>query len=583
MNTKKISEKKNQPILNILLGALICLFCLSLFKNMSYPLIWNDESETVMMASHVLEYGYPKVHDDKNTVFMMPVNHFDSVKNFRVGYKKEYDAFIGNTWGMYYVAALGVYSASQTNDIYEKTFRLRFPFALSALLGLIFFCLAFKRFFPEIISFKYFSILFTTLCLLSVSLIYHMREARYYSLVIFAIALFFYTYINFFFFKKYSKKKYILFLLLILLLNYHINFITYVIVCGFIVFHEAAYFTYNCFFLKNSQRTNKYKEEFLRIMPTGIAVGISAVLVFPFISFYDTINISQHVSNDYNFSYETYKRNLTFIYEYFIQQDFLVLSFIVSSACVFLVWMTYSFKKSWKQISKTNPSIINKLRLAFFLILFAIVYTLLIARSPYIFARHFIVLQPILSLIIILNLFICYDLIKTRFPKQYISYSIGFSIVIFFIFSGKVMKKIPFIKEHIYQCTHQFKGVLDYQIPYILENFKNPENLTIATNYEEFALMYYLKSKVVLGYIMNEMEEAAKLEPDIIIFRKGLGTNPKIFNDYLTKRKYNRVAFPIYDYPVNNIPEIEFMIPHLFRTKFAKQENEKADLLIKEN
>src|SRR6266542_6993459 len=104
---------------NIVLGVLFFIFCLSLFKNISYPLIWNDESETIMMATRVLEFGYPKVHDGKNTVFMMPVNHLDSVDNFRVGYNKKYDAFIGNTWGMYYVGAIGAYIANITDDIYQ--------------------------------------------------------------------------------------------------------------------------------------------------------------------------------------------------------------------------------------------------------------------------------------------------------------------------------------------------------------------------------------------------------------------------------------------------------------------------------
>src|SRR6185503_6533513 len=106
------------------------------------------------------------------------------------------------TWGMYYVGAIGAYSATKTDDIYEKTFRVRFPFALSALLGLVIFCLSCRRFFQNTSSYKYFIALFIILELFSISLIYHMREARYYSLVILGVSFLFYLYINHFFFEK---------------------------------------------------------------------------------------------------------------------------------------------------------------------------------------------------------------------------------------------------------------------------------------------------------------------------------------------------------------------------------------------
>ena len=57
-------------LLNLAIFILVVLFSLSLFKNISYPLLWNDEAEGAMTGRRVLEYGYPKVHDGKNTVFL---------------------------------------------------------------------------------------------------------------------------------------------------------------------------------------------------------------------------------------------------------------------------------------------------------------------------------------------------------------------------------------------------------------------------------------------------------------------------------------------------------------------------------
>ena len=247
------------------------------------------------------------------------------------------------------------------------------------------------------------------------------------------------------------------------------------------------------------------------------------------------------------------------------------------------VWRLFANKKAWYQIPKSHPFLIKQIQLLIFLFSLFFVYLFMIAGSPYLFLRHFIVLQPVFTLIMALEIIFIATSIKLIVEKNARVFQISFEILCFVPFFANAGKKINFLKEHIYQCTHQMKGVLDYDIPYILDNFKNPNSLTIATNYEKFSLMDYLKSKVAIGFIGNELEEAAKIEPDVLIYRKGVGGgNAQVFNNYLQKKKYNRVAFPVYDYPVNNIPEIEFMIPHLFKTKFASQDNEKVDLFIKD-
>ncbi len=49
--------------MRIILVLLVLILAVSLFKNISYPLFWADESMTVMGGVRVMEYGYPKVHD----------------------------------------------------------------------------------------------------------------------------------------------------------------------------------------------------------------------------------------------------------------------------------------------------------------------------------------------------------------------------------------------------------------------------------------------------------------------------------------------------------------------------------------
>ncbi len=67
---KTIVSYKNK-ILIVIVFLLSIIFAFSLFKNIAHPLLWNDESETAMFARRILEYGYPKVHDGKNILYLM--------------------------------------------------------------------------------------------------------------------------------------------------------------------------------------------------------------------------------------------------------------------------------------------------------------------------------------------------------------------------------------------------------------------------------------------------------------------------------------------------------------------------------
>jgi hypothetical protein len=143
--------------------------------------------------------------------------------------------------------------------------------------------------------------------------------------------------------------------------------------------------------------------------------------------------------------------------------------------------------------------------------------------------------------------------------------------------------KIEWLKHHIYELFHQYKGPLDYAIPYIQANYKDTENMTIATNYEECSLMYYLGSKVIIGYVGNNLEEDMTMTPDIIIFRKKWTYTSKseIFSPFFARARYKPVAFEVFDNAVNNIPQISGPIRHLFKTKMAKTEKEALVLHVK--
>ena len=112
----------------LLLG--LAVFSTLLFKHLSYPLLWQDEAETVMFGTRIVEYGYPKVHGERNVVY-------EFGPNVALGVNERFDAYIGKTWGDFYFAVPGILWAERVDDLHTRTARLRLPFALAGALGLV--------------------------------------------------------------------------------------------------------------------------------------------------------------------------------------------------------------------------------------------------------------------------------------------------------------------------------------------------------------------------------------------------------------------------------------------------------------
>lgn len=156
---------------------LVALFAVSLFRHISYPLLWNDESFTAMFGQRVVEYGYPKVHGERNLVYGLRQDQ-------AMGVDPATDAYLGSPWGQYYFAAIGVALAESADDPYAATARLRLPFALAGASGI---AILLAALLPSVQGRRAryeLAIGYLALVLCSTSLVLHLREVRYYSLAI---------------------------------------------------------------------------------------------------------------------------------------------------------------------------------------------------------------------------------------------------------------------------------------------------------------------------------------------------------------------------------------------------------------
>jgi hypothetical protein len=185
-------------------------------------------------------------------------------------------------------------------------------------------------------------------------------------------------------------------------------------------------------------------------------------------------------------------------------------------------------------------------------------------------------MQPLISLILAIDLLRLWNVFTSKKTKELFIYL----LVTVFVFS--MIPKINVLGGHVYELGHTYRGPLDYLIYYIKDNFKNSEKLVIATNYEEYVYMYYLGSKVTVGYVGNNLQADAQIVPDMIIPRLGRPNNLALLNSLLQKNRYRKVTFPVYDYLYNNIPALSLPDSHLFKTKLADNEQEKLTLYIKQ-
>ncbi len=556
-----MTQKNIKILLSIGVAVVLLVFGFSLFKNISYPLLWNDEASTAMFGRRVLEYGYPKVHDEKNSLYLL------NDPNYNVGVRNG-DVYVAEGWTQYYLAALGNYFANKTNDLYQKTAILRAPFALAGFLAVIIFGLTISLYFKE--NRKKAFIAFFLFELVSISLILHLREVRYYSLILLFSAILLSAYLRYTMLKNISYKYYVWIISLFITLLFYTHYpIAAVFLLAFGLHSLISSLEYE-------KKLSVLAYKFFKLT---LPLFISLIFIIPSLIYFKTFTIVNTVSLISTLGIENYINNIFIAFSFFEKFEFLYLA-------IFLKILLLLFLYFKKDILMPENKIVIKT--SNFLSLFFCIYILVIARTVFVFERYIIVLQPVLVCIILLDILLCWRIFHQFFIQESPDNKKNARIFIGIIFVAIWINLIPLmepIKGHLYELNHQYKGPLDFAIPYIKEKFNDPKKIIIATNYEENSYMYYLNSKTIVGYVGNNLEEDKKLEPDVIINRKYFDFDHRyadIFNTFFDKNKYQKISFPIFDYPFNNIPELNFTPSHLYKTKLATNDNEKLYMYLKQ-
>jgi hypothetical protein len=587
-------------------AAALAVMAFAVVKNIGYPLLWNDEGETAMFAERVLSYGYPKVSDGKNVIYCL------ELKDKMAGRRTPGGAYLGSGWGHFYWGAIGALAARAADgvaklapapnepgrargaNVYLKTALLRLPFALAGLAAIVLAVIAvaplltpedgdpgsipagpsrgtpapqIRRRWPTRV-WLFAAALFLWQAL-SVPWALHMREMRYYSLICLLMSWLLYLAVR----RHTGRMKATRYgflttaALVLVLMTFPVAVVAAAAALGL---SEIARFV----------RKKDFGDALAGIVPlaaAGVATGIYAIV-------FRSIPIAAGFAEMFPRTPE--KTRATAVRIFAIFRDYESLGVVAAAFGLGILVAVVSWMRARKNgrplLSRADRGLVG---LSALIAAYMIMHVAVLLRPafPGVMNRYFIWLHPAAALVLWLNLFALGGTLRTLRSKRARGAAmagLAAGVVLLAVLTAGV--RGPVLKKRVYELFHRHAGPMDYAVDFIQRHYPDPSRLVVATNYEEYVLQYYLGSRVIIGYVGNNLEEDVKLEPDVIVARKrGAYTNARI-QELVGRAAYNRMTFPIIDTETNSIPEIKIgRLSHRFRTPRTRNEKRALEILFK--
>jgi len=527
------------------------LLLFSMFRHLSFPLLWNDESFSAMFGQRVVEYGYPKVHGERNVVYGLR-------QDPSIGVDPENDAYLGSPWGQYYVAALGVVLAAPFDDPYEKTARLRLPFAVAGVGGVGVLIAAILPAFSRGARRYEAAIACVLLVLCSTSLLLHLREVRYYALAVLLSGGVVWLFAQRHIYRALGWGPYScgLALTLVLLCN---TFYPLFGVFGLVLALEAG--------LRALRSEGEWARRARRLLEDLVPLGVALLGALPTILYLNLFAVTGAFMEMYEGTAQNrYGAVLSTVVLHLLRYEFLGAA-LLSRASV--VWLSHG--------EATGENMRRRRALASFLFGFCVVYVLVVARTPFFYERYYLVVGPMLTAVVVLDFG---SLLALR-RRGLLGARWG-PVVVVGVLLVSASLRLPEFEGRIREWATPYRGPLDALIPYLLDRFDQPEKLVIATDYEGPALMYYLGSHVTVGYYGANLEEDLAIDPDVIIPRYWPGQKPALAR-LRSRGGWVRRDFPVAGLPANNVPSLSPRnqasgFTHRFDTVLAERPDQRVFL-----
>jgi hypothetical protein len=532
------------------------VFCALLFGGLSTPLMWQDEAETAVYASRIVDYGIPKVHGDRNVVY-------EFGPNAALGVDERTDAYIGTTWGHFYFAVPGALWARSTHDVYSKTFRIRLLFAAVGAFGVALFAFAVWPLFAGSRSRALrFAAAFMLLCAGSISLLLHLREARYYPLLIFTIGAIASVHFRHVVFETLSRRGYALAICALLVGLFNVFYSAFFSV-GLLLVVDAIWREG----VERRGQPDPAKRVALALAPLALAL----LLVVPELIFFETLEIAAAFSQHLGLSFAGYVSNLGQLARHLVQHELAVAALLVRVAVVVSDRLGSATPGT---VAGQMRSIVNRLAL------FGTGYTLIGCLNPLVYERYFVLLAPLLTLIFVLDSCALLDRLPTRSAPRRLALTALFAISVI-----AAPQRLADVQGRWNEIREPVRGPVDFAVEWIRAHYSDPESLVIATNYENHPYMYYLGSHVIVGLSRSNIRRDRLLVPDLVIPRRRWSSSLPDALGFLKRGNYEAVPLDVRDLHYNNIPALSRSPstpdPHRFETALARTDEQRLQLYVR--
>jgi hypothetical protein len=486
-----------------------------------------------MYGRSVLESGFPKVHVGRNVVYGAPIP-------IELGRDEALDAYVGSPWGQYFFAAAAVAWSDGATDLAARTLRMRLPFALAGWLGVLMLGAVGASLWPVSAGHRAWFWLGFGVCLaLSVSLQLHLREVRYYPLVVFALGAAAWLAA-----RRHARGD--------LPALRHTLLLAPVLFGLFNLFYPA--FAAVVATAGGALAWRGRRAHLLEFARAAAPYAFAVAAALPIAVLFELPGQSRAFFAEFG-ARGGFARQLAAAGFYLLRFEWIAPVALGAVALGFA-------RRSLARDADRPRAAIAACDVALALVA---IWTLSIARTPLFFSRYLVALSPLLCATCALQVGCLVALRHTR-PNRAATIGLA-AIAVAWLACAAV--RAPELHGRWHELREPYRGPLDHVIPYLTERYPSPADLVIATNYEDYAYMFYLGSTTVLGYYAPDPARDLASVPDVIIPRPW-PVNLRALEQLASQRPYEMREFPVANVRVNNLPELSARNPtglvHRFRS-----------------
>jgi hypothetical protein len=524
------------------------LFFASLFAGLGAPLLWEDEAETAMHGRSVLEYSVPRVHVGRNVVYgaSLPLD---------LGRLDGLDAYLGSPWGQYFFAAPAVAWSDRASDLATRTWRLRVPFVVAGWLGVLLLGVAGARLWPAGAGSRaWFWLGFGACLVVSISLQLHLREVRYYPLVVFALGVIAQLELRHHLHGDLPSLRRALLLAPALFVLFNLFYPAFSAVtataCGALLLVTwCSHARWPARAASVLRAVSPYALAWAAALPLVALFGLPAQTR----SFFETFGREG----------AAFAHQLASAAHYLFRYEFGLPAALGAAALVAARW----------QLGPTAREVRPAIAVTGLVLALTAIWVLLIARTPLFFSRYLVALSPLLSAICVLEAGCLVALRRTAAARVASAGLAALAIAAI----GSAVARAPELRGRIAELREPYRGPLDHVIPYLEAHYPSPADLVIATNYEEFTFMFYLRATTTFGYYAPERGRDLAFVPDVIVPRPW-PVNKRALQYLASQGTYVAHGFPVANTRVNNLPDLsprnQSGLVHRFRSPEPERDGE---------